>query len=57
MGNDEDCRGYGDMGGISIHVPAWGTTDEERLFRLRCKISIHVPAWGTTMDEMLMTTI
>ena len=34
--------------GISIHVPAWGTT------HFRCNvwniftISIHVPAWGTT---------
>ena len=33
---------------ISIHVPAWGTTqngDEDRHYR---SISIHVPAWGTT---------
>jgi len=34
---------------ISIHVPAWGTTDYngEEYYALNY-ISIHVPAWGTT---------
>ena len=33
---------------ISIHVPAWGTTQKSGIQRRNCKISIHVPAWGTT---------
>ena len=34
---------------ISIHVPAWGTTDLVLLFFTWFCISIHVPAWGTTV--------
>ena len=33
---------------ISIHVPAWGTTNVKQIDRLLLTISIHVPAWGTT---------
>ena len=34
---------------ISIHVPAWGTTNQRQVVTLTGKsISIHVPAWGTT---------
>ena len=34
---------------ISIHVPAWGTTDIATIRKHHIKISIHVPAWGTTI--------
>ena len=34
--------------GISIHVPAWGTTALPLLMGVMTDISIHVPAWGTT---------
>ena len=37
---------------ISIHVPAWGTTEIQSLFFGKFSISIHVPAWGTTFPEM-----
>ena len=33
---------------ISIHVPAWGTTQILVDSREQATISIHVPAWGTT---------
>ena len=33
---------------ISIHVPAWGTTNTDITFQRYLHISIHVPAWGTT---------
>ena len=33
---------------ISIHVPAWGTTDAWLHLHNDQVISIHVPAWGTT---------
>ena len=33
---------------ISIHVPAWGTTDIKSGISSLTDISIHVPAWGTT---------
>ena len=33
---------------ISIHVPAWGTTDLSAADIYPFTISIHVPAWGTT---------
>ena len=33
---------------ISIHVPAWGTTDGTYAVLTDQGISIHVPAWGTT---------
>ena len=35
---------------ISIHVPAWGTTDLTFLVSTFGTISIHVPAWGTTVS-------
>ena len=35
--------------GISIHVPAWGTTVFADEKDDRIAISIHVPAWGTTI--------
>ena len=38
--------------GISIHVPAWGTTGTMLLLRVQLIISIHVPAWGTTGKTM-----
>ncbi len=34
---------------VSIHVPAWGTTDCKPGSRsISIRVSIHVPAWGTT---------
>ena len=36
---------------ISIHVPAWGTTEPELLSIIIFLISIHVPAWGTTFSQ------
>ena len=33
---------------ISIHVPAWGTTNLDGNTSSKIYISIHVPAWGTT---------
>ena len=33
---------------ISIHVPAWGTTEKIAKLEQMTMISIHVPAWGTT---------
>ena len=33
---------------ISIHVPAWGTTQWWYRYYRDSIISIHVPAWGTT---------
>ena len=33
---------------ISIHVPAWGTTEQIPAHSHMGDISIHVPAWGTT---------
>ena len=34
---------------ISIHVPAWGTNDDDSWYISYISyISIHVPAWGTT---------
>ena len=35
--------------GISIHVPAWGTTKYYNKLKTEADISIHVPAWGTTV--------
>ena len=35
--------------GISIHVPAWGTTVNGLIDKIATAISIHVPAWGTTI--------
>ena len=38
--------------GVSIHVPARGTTPRACLFRFRHKVSIHVPARGTTAESV-----
>ena len=35
---------------ISIHVPAWGTTEFLATENKDNVISIHVPAWGTTAN-------
>ena len=37
--------------GISIHVPAWGTTVMDYMLTSVLAISIHVPAWGTTRTQ------
>ena len=44
------------INGISIHVPAWGTTISRMLGTLKPIISIHVPAWGTTTLCLLTWT-
>ena len=41
---------------ISIHVPAWGTTDPDGSVVPSVSISIHVPAWGTTDKKERMIT-
>ena len=43
--------------GISIHVPAWGTTDAWLQLHNNQVISIHVPAWGTTAWGKLSSKI
>ncbi len=35
-------------GGVSIHAPAWGATDDDHVPERVCKVSIHAPAWGAT---------
>ena len=40
---------------ISIHVPAWGTTDCAIYDTDNFIISIHVPAWGTTPHSLIKT--
>ena len=40
-------------GAISIHVPAWGTTEHTYSSFLCDCISIHVPAWGTTTPMII----
>ena len=48
MGNDPEYpERYKDLE-ISIHVPAWGTTNGDVFLFNTTNISIHVPAWGTT---------
>ena len=48
VGNDS-CQGGRNMKlYISIHVPAWGTTETFHSVIFAIRISIHVPAWGTT---------
>ena len=39
--------------GVSIHVPARGTTYTETFTRTYIIVSIHVPARGTTMEKGL----
>ena len=49
MGNDKVAMEMGKWAMISIHVPAWGTTDAFFVIAECGRISIHVPAWGTTI--------
>ena len=48
VGNDNAVSFFFSDIGISIHVPAWGTTAFNAGLADHAKISIHVPAWGTT---------
>ena len=48
VGNDDGIKKAFDAAGISIHVPAWGTTVRFHFSKIPFYISIHVPAWGTT---------
>ena len=48
VGNDLIPSLLNALSGISIHVPAWGTTTKLTDHITRSDISIHVPAWGTT---------
>ena len=41
---------------ISIHVPAWGTTEYLLSFHRQILISIHVPAWGTTVGVTIQVS-
>ena len=51
VGNDAHvAAGEGAGHGISIHVPAWGTTKAWIEDQRGYAISIHVPAWGTTKE-------
>ena len=50
MGNDLIPSLLNALSGISIHVPAWGTTTKLTDHITRSDISIHVPAWGTTIN-------
>ena len=49
VGNDNISYHNTTLTGISIHVPAWGTTILAELSKYAKRISIHVPAWGTTI--------
>ena len=48
VGNDAIFATESNFCDISIHVPAWGTTDVPLSSGETMCISIHVPAWGTT---------
>ena len=48
VGNDGSSGFDVTRNGISIHVPAWGTTNIHIGCNRSYTISIHVPAWGTT---------
>ena len=50
-GDDVDHINPVANGGISIHVPARGTTDNGQRAGFARVISIHVPARGTTFIE------
>ena len=50
VGNDDSCLGGRHHQSISIHVPSWGTTDNDFYLHHTYKISIHVPSWGTTQQ-------
>ena len=49
VGNDPTKYSWTKIKGISIHVPAWGTTINNVSGVFLSHISIHVPAWGTTI--------
>ena len=49
VGNDPTKYSWTKIKGISIHVPAWGTTINNVSGVFLSHISIHVPAWGTTV--------
>ena len=57
VGNDLFCLSYNFNCIISIHVPAWGTTENARLLVKYLAISIHVPAWGTTFVTLSISVI
>ena len=42
---------------ISIHVPAWGTTQMRWIRGQQMYISIHVPAWGTTLLSIVFFSV
>ena len=54
VGNDYDLAESQHHDAISIHVPAWGTTQGDALNGVRREISIHVPAWGTTQMVLVI---
>ena len=50
-GNDiRDCKNRRCRTGVSIHVPARGTTESTTPKKKSVKVSIHVPARGTTIS-------
>ena len=55
MGNDIEAIKQIHAFGISIHVPAWGTTVLDIIYQGFPAISIHVPAWGTTSVKFLLS--
>ena len=48
--------GWKQFCGVSIHVPAKGTTDRARKRHYQKIVSIHVPAKGTTWQEKMSNT-
>jgi len=48
MGRDPLEGRQGPPVGVSIHAPAWGATDVDRLRQGDHIVSIHAPAWGAT---------
>ena len=50
VGNDPAIADTAFPPKISIHVPAWGTTNLATGLNNAATISIHVPAWGTTVS-------
>ena len=57
VGNDWCYTEFGQISGISIHVPAWGTTVLGCSNYSFTTISIHVPAWGTTSPKSISLSI
>ena len=54
VGNDDIISRVKATKSISIHVPAWGTTEMGVTFSNIKNISIHVPAWGTTERNAIL---